>query len=476
MTSHTVHAFGDDALGHDDAVALAARLKRGEVSAAELVDAALSRTNKVNPALNAIVLLDAAAAKRQALQVDHHTIFAGIPSFIKDNTDVAGWPTRQGSRAIVARPAKTHGAFATQFLAQGLIALGKSALPEFGFNASTEPAFAQPTANPWDTRYSAGGSSGGAAALVAAGVVPIAHANDGGGSIRIPAACCGLVGLKPTRGRTIPDDKTKILPINIVNDGVVTRSVRDTALFLAGAERHWQNPKLPPVGWVTQPSPQRRRIGLVLDSVLGHATDTDTRAAVEHTALLLEQLGHHVDIIPAPASPIFADDFNDYWAFLAFLVSTFGSVNFGKGFDAIQMDALSYGLVQRFRARAWRLPQVLYRLKQTEAAARRLTAQYDAILSPVLAHTTPLLGHLTPEQTFDELMDKLRQYVSFTPLNNANGTPAISLPLGRTSQGLPIGVQLSAAHGAERVLLELALELEETHPWQQLYQQRTTLA
>ena len=116
MTSHTVHAFGDDALGHDDAVALAARLKRGEVSAAELVDAALSRANKVNPALNAIVLLDAAAAKRQALQVDHHTIFAGIPSFIKDNTDVAGWPTRQGSRAIVARPAKTHGAFATQFL------------------------------------------------------------------------------------------------------------------------------------------------------------------------------------------------------------------------------------------------------------------------------------------------------------------------------------------------------------------------
>lgn len=470
MTTHTIHAFTQDALGTDDAVALVQRLKRREVSATELVDAALRRAAQVNPALHAIAFLDEQHAKQHAKHASQG-VLAGIPSFIKDNTDVVGWPTRQGSRAVVARPAAQHGAFAAQFLAQGLIVLGKSTLPEFGFNASTEPAFAAATANPWDTRYSAGGSSGGAAALVAAGVVPIAHANDGGGSIRIPAACCGLVGLKPTRGRTIPDDRTKILPINIVNDGVLTRSVRDTALFFAGAERHWQNPKLPPIGWVTQPSPERRRIGVVVDSITGRPTDTDTRAAVEHTAVLLEQLGHQVELIPVPASPIFADDFNDYWAFLAFLVSTFGKVNFGREFDALHMDALSHGLVQRFRARGWRLPQVLYRLKQTEAQARRLTAQYDAILSPVLAHTTPRLGHLTPEQTFDELMDKLRHYVSFTPLNNANGTPAISLPLGRTSQGLPIGVQLSAAHGAERILLELALELEEASPWQQLYQQ-----
>lgn len=181
-------------------------------------------------------------------------------------------------------------------LSQGYICLGKSTLPEFGFNASTEPAQGDPTRNPWNLDYSCGASSGGAAALVAAGVVPIAHANDGGGSIRIPAACCGLVGLKPTRGRVVDNDAARDLPVNIISDGVVTRSVRDTAGFLAYAESWFKNRKLPAIGHVQgPPSGRQLRIGLVLDSINGHPpTDPETRLTVEQTARYLEKLGGHI--------------------------------------------------------------------------------------------------------------------------------------------------------------------------------------
>jgi amidase len=231
-----IHAFGNDVLAVHDAVALAAMVQRGDVSSLELVEAAIARAEKVNPALQAIELKDYPRARRQANE-SIEGIFAGVPSFIKDNTNIAQWPTRHGSRATPSTPAKKNGTFAEQFLSLGLVLLGKSRLPEFGFNCTTEFADDPPACNPWNTDYSCGGSSGGAAALVAAGVVPVAHANDGGGSIRIPAACCGLVGLKPSRSRFVTHEMAKSLPVQIVCDGIVSRTVRDTAHFVAGAER-----------------------------------------------------------------------------------------------------------------------------------------------------------------------------------------------------------------------------------------------
>jgi amidase len=422
----------------------------------------------MQPLINAIELENFEAALQAAHNAPAQGVFAGVPTFVKDNTDIAGLPTRQGSAAIPAYPAAATNAFARQFLAQGFVVLGKSTLPEFGFNASTEFAHREPTRNPWHTAYSAGASSGGAAALVAAGVVPIAHANDGGGSIRIPAAACGLIGLKPTRGRHIDSEAARSLPLNIVSEGVVTRSVRDTANFLYGLEQVWRNPALPPVGRVQGPGQRRLRIGFVLDSVTG-PSDVETRETVLATACRLEALGHAVFEVPLPIGERFADDFAVYWGMLSFLVSTFGRRLIHRDFDAGRLDNLSRGLAAHYRRQFLKTPFVLRRLKRLEQEYAANFANYDLVLSPALAHTTPALGHLSPAQDFEQHFERLRRYVAFTPLNNAAGSPAIALPMGVSKDGLPIAVHFSAAHGDERTLLELAFELEEAQPWRRIH-------
>lgn len=465
--SKTVHAFADDALADHDAVALAALIRSGKLSSAEVTAAAIARARAVNPRLNAIERDDFDKALRNTA-TPRAGIFAGVPTFIKDNTDLLGLPSNQGSLAVNAAPARAHGAFAKQFLAQGIIPLGKSTMPEFGFNASTEYANRAPTRNPWHTDYSSGASSGGSAVLVAAGVVPIAHANDGGGSIRIPAAACGLVGLKPTRGRLVDSEAARALPINIVADGIVSRSVRDTAHFYAGAEKYFHNRKLPAIGLVENPGKRRLRIGVVYDSITGTPTDAATRAAVQDAAELLAAMGHHVQEIPMPVDPGFARDFSIYWGMLSFLVSTFGKKIMSPDFNTRELDNLTRGLASLYKKNALKTPLVLYRLKKSAQDYARIFQQQDIVLSPVLAHTTPELGWLSPAQDFDLLFDRLLKYVSFTPLNNAAGGPAISLPLGSTENGLPVAVHFSASHGDERTLLELAYELEEARPWRRI--------
>ncbi|MDP2228567.1 MAG: amidase [Moraxellaceae bacterium] len=468
--ARTVHAFADDALADHDAVALAALIRAGTLTTAEVVDAAIARAERVNPAINAIHIDNFDAARTQARRgaISPNSVFAGIPTFVKDNTDLRDQPTQHGSQAVAPVAAKTDSSFARQFLAQGLLPIGKSSLPEFGFNASTEFMGLPPTRNPWHTGYSSGASSGGSAALVAAGVVPIAHANDGGGSIRIPAAACGLVGLKPTRGRLVDIEAARVLPVNIVADGVVTRSVRDTAYFFAGAEQHFRNRKLPAIGLVEGPAKKRLRIGLVFDSITGHATDADTRATVAATAALLEAQGHRVEEMPLPITAQFADDFSTYVGMLSFLVSSFGQKLFSPEFDSKKLDNLSVGLAALYRRNALRTPMVIYRLRRSQQQYAKAMKSYDAVLSPVLAHTTPTLGWLSPEQDFEQLFERLTRYVSFTPLNNATGSPAISVPMGATAEGLPIAVHLSARHGDERTLLELAYELEAIKPFRRI--------
>jgi amidase len=468
MPGSRVHVFTDDALGERDATGVADAIRRGEISAGEAVDAAIARAERLCDHIDAVAFADYDAARDRAVRGAAGAPFGGVPTFVKDNVDVRGLPTNHGTKAYAARPATDNDPIASQFLAQGVIALGKSKLPEFGFNASTEYAVGDATVNPWNTAYSAGASSGGSAALVASGVVPIAHANDGGGSIRIPAAVCGLVGLKPTRGRVLSSKTSRSLPLKIVSDGVLTRSVRDTAVFLGAAERYRLHPALPAVGFVERPARTRLRIGVVLDSPTGHATDDETRAAVDQTGKLLGDLGHDVSDAGSPVPEQFVDDFVLYWGLLAFVVSSTGRWALSRDFDRARMDNLSIGLRRMFGRRVTRLPQALYRLRRTAEAYERAFAHYDVIVSPVLSHTTPLLGHLSPQQPFDEHLDRLRRYVGFTPLNNAAGAPAMSLPLGETSRGLPIGVHFSAATGAERRLLGLAYEIEEARPFRRI--------
>ncbi len=460
-----VHAFTDDALGDLDAVGVAAFIRSGDISAREATEAAIARAERVEPALNALVVRDFERALDQA-SAPGSGPFAGVPTVVKDNTDVAGLPTRQGSEAIPERPAPADAEFTTQMRGTGVVVLGKSTMPEFGFNASTEFANLPPTRNPWNTDYSAGASSGGSAALVAAGVVPIAHANDGGGSIRIPAAACGLVGLKPTRGRTAEMAEAAQLPVNILSNGVVTRTVRDTAHFLAAAESVRPATGLPPIGLVQGPADRRLRVGLILDSIKA-VTDDETRAAVQDTATLLEKLGHTVVEVPLEVTEKFIADFTHYWALLGFSTHHFGKRTVGPDFDKSKTDPLTRFLARRFIRQAWRTPSAIRGLKRSETVYQQSFAAHgvDVHLTPVLSHTTPRLGHLSPTVPFPEMFERLVRYAAFTPLHNASGAPAVSLPLGRTLDGLPIGVHLCGLHGDERTLLELSYELEDARPF-----------
>ncbi len=462
-----VDTTADDALGEDDASGLLARLARGEVSAQELQDAALDRARTADESLGAVTAWVPARARDEATDARavRESPFAGIPSLVKDNEDLAGLPSSQGSWAVPDRPAVVSSPWVTQMLCLGLEPLAKTTLPEFGLTATTESLRFGATRNPWRTGFSAGGSSGGSAALVAAGVVPIAHANDGGGSIRIPAAACGLVGLKPSRGRLIDRPELARLPVQIAVQGVLTRSVRDTALYLAAAERLYRDSRLPPIGHVVGPDSRRLRVGVVVSGIRDLEVAEPTAAAVRATAALCEGLGHHVEETVPPVDDQFGVDFLRYWAFVAFSLRYGGGWIFGKGFDGGRTEPFTQGLGALLRRSPERLPLSIRRLRRLGREHERAWDRYDVLLSPVVGHETPPIGHLGPDVPFRTHLLRLLRYTSFTPLQNVTGSPAVSLPLGRTADGLPIGVQVVAPYGQEARLLALAYELEAAAPW-----------
>jgi amidase len=460
-----IHAFGDDALGDHDAVGLVAALRAGDVSAAELVEAAIARTEAVNPTLNGLAYeaFDRARGRANAAR-PYGGYFDGVPSFFKDNVAVAGMPTMEGGDAWQPRPMRADGAFARVFLSTGLVPLGKTQMSEFGFSGSAEHPRIGPVRNPWDTDRTAGASSSGSAAFVAAGVVPVAHANDGAGSIRIPAACNGLVGLKPTRGRLPLDKETAQMPLHIVANGVISRSVRDTAAFLREAERAYSNPKLPPIGDVTDPGRQRLRIAFCTKSIVRDASP-EVRELTLKTATLLEELGHTVTEIDNPVPSQMKDDFLVYWQFLAFAIVRGGRRMFGPSFDRTKLDNLTLGLDRNAARNLYKLPLAIRRLSASRKFTARLSATFDAVLMPTLAHETPSIGYFDPTAPYEQVMERLMDWVTFTPLQNATGDPAISLPLAESAAGLPVGMMLSTVRGQEARLLELAYELEQARPW-----------
>lgn len=471
-----VHAFRDDALGDLDAVALVDALRTGRVSRPEVVEAAIARVQAVNPILNGLAHenFDQALARAYAGTPYSGQLspagrlrgyFDGVPTFIKDNVDVEGMPTMQGTDAWDPRPQADHGEFARFFLATGLIPIGKTQLSEFGFSASAEHPRIGAVRNPWDTDFTAGASSSGSAAFVAAGVVPIAHANDGGGSIRIPAACNGLVGLKPSRGRLPLDRWLLQMPVKIVTNGVLTRSVRDTAAFYREAEHVWRNRRLAPIGAVTGPAPDRLRIAVVTRSV-NRDSSPSVRGLTLETAAMLDRLGHHVvhlDHNPIPS--YFVDDFVLYWAFLAMTIVRSGQRTLGQKIDRSRLDNLTLGLDRYATRNLHRLPLAITRLSRLRRVTARFYRDYDVLLTPTLTDETPRIGHLDPTADYQQIIDRLSEWVGFTPLQNATGEPAISLPLAESDAGMPVGMMLSAPIGHERRLLELSYELEAARPF-----------
>lgn len=461
-----VSAFDDDALGRLDAVGVAESIRSGAVSRVEVVDASIARTQKVNPQLNGLAYeaFDAARA-RAASGTRFGGFFDGVPTYVKDNVAVEGMPTMEGTDAWQPRPEVAHGDFARTYLSTGLVALGKTQMSEFGFSAVAEHPRLGAVRNPWNTDHTAGASSSGSGAFVAAGVVPIAHANDGGGSIRIPASCNGLVGLKPSRGRLPLDADMRQMPIRIVANGVLTRSVRDTAAFYREAENVWRSTALDPIGDVTRPGRARLRIAVFTKSVKREASP-DVRDHTLRTAALLERMGHHVEYLDEPPVPkSFIDDFLLYWALLSFALIRGGKGRFGDSFDRDKLDNLSRGLETFAAANLRHLPLAITRLATLRRRMLKRVRDYDVLLTPTLADAPPLVGHLDPTADYDRIIERLVDWVAFTPLQNVTGDPAISLPLSQSADGLPVGMMFSARLGREATLLELAYELEEAVPF-----------
>jgi amidase len=468
---NAVHAFRDDALGGLDAVGLVAALQSRQVSVLEVVEAAIARTTAVNPILNGLSFQAFDRARAQVQAVDHAGFFGGVPTFLKDCETVAGMPTMAGSDAWKPQFAKADGEFARTYRATGMVPLGLTRMSEFGFNAVTEHPRLGAVGSPWNPVHTAGGSSSGSAAFVAAGVVPIAHGNDAGGSIRIPASCNGLVGLKPSRGRLPMDKQMRRLPIALIENGVLTRSVRDTAAFYREAERLHRDPSLPPIGDIRAPGRARLRIAVCTQPGVGSCSTEISELALK-TAALLEELGHRVEQIDEPLAPSsFADDYLLFCSYCAFFVMTQVRVSRyvgGPAVDRGKLDNFTRGLARLGRRNLHRMPRVIDRLKRMRQRSAGFFRAYDAVLTPTLGHKTPRIGHLDPTADCSQLIDRLTEWVVFLPQYNITGEPAISLPVAESVDGMPVGMMLAADFGQDARLLELAYELEEAQPWRRI--------
>jgi amidase len=461
MDSKNIQAFDIGILGKMDATEIATQIKNKKISSKEALLCAIDRAKKLEPTLNAIVTNRYELALEEATSSPlKNGCFAGVPTFMKDLVNVKGLPTLYGSLAVPKKIHKKNEKITNQFLSTGALILGKSTTSEFGLLPAVETRLQGATLNPLNIDYSTGGSSGGAAALVAAGIVPFAHAADGGGSIRIPASCCGLVGLKPSRGRDI-DSPAGIMPIDIVCQGVLTRTVRDTANYFAEIEKFHPSPTLAPIGMVLNPIKKRLKIAMFTDTPSGISSHKEVTESILSTGRFCENLGHEVELIPSPFSQEVKIDFLSYWCFMTYLLRRFGKVSYGLNFKTQDLETFTTQMAKIYPKMILSTPKTIKRLKKFSIYYESLFKKYDILLNPVLSQPVPKIGYFSPENNFFSTIEKLSQYVNYTIIQNITGAPSISLPMGKSDNGLPIGVQFSGALGDDRQLLELAFELEE---------------
>ena len=488
-----------DYLAHD-ATSLAALVASGEVTPQALLDTALARHAHVHGQVNAVCRLMEEEARAQ-LARPLAGPFAGVPFLIKDGLqDYAGLPTTNGSRSMRGHVPREHAAVVRRYLEAGLVVFGKTNLPEFALKGVTDPALFGRTSNPWNLDHTPGGSSGGAAAAVAAGIVPMAAGNDGGGSIRIPAACCGLFGLRPSRGRVSAGPHAGEIWFGASSEGVLSRSVRDTARaldLLQGAEPGdpfvIAPPAAPYAELMRRPPGDTRgrlRIGFSAASPIGSEVHPEAVAAVRHAAALLASLGHEVEeAAPRIDGAALATSYlHIYFGQVPAIVAR----NKALGADGGEVELMTRLLLTLGAATG--APSLTEQLAQWNTYARalgRFHQRYDMLLTPTLAHPpirhgegdvpasqqallgflqrSGLLGLLARLGLLDATVDRIARdnlrYVPFTQLSNLTGTPSMSVPLYWTADGLPLGVQFVAPFGREDSLLQLAGQLEQAQPW-----------
>jgi amidase len=442
----------------------------------ELVEASLRRIEALDPRINAFIEVDGerALAAADAVTPGDAQPFAGVPIAVKGNTPVEGMTLNFGSRFLDGhRPDHSH-YLVRRLREAGFVIVGITNLPEFAILPTTEPRHTGPTRNPWDLERTPGGSSGGSAAAVAAGMVPLAHGNDGGGSIRIPAACCGLVGLKPSRGRVSsgPDLGDSWLAAN----GVLTHTVADTAHaldVLGGYEvgdATWAPRPAEPYSAAMRRDPGRLRIAVTAQNPFGAAVDPEAIRGLRVGAEILAALGHHVEeAAPLLPSPDVLDTFISAFGPAVALAIDFGMRLAGREPREDEIEPLSRALYERSKA----TPSIAYlgAVAQMQAVARAIVAffaDYDVLMTPALAERPLAIGECNGlgEHPMRELA-RSGMFTPYTSLFNITGQPAISLPVGIGPDGLPTAIQLAGKPLGEDTLLQLAAQLEAAHPWVQ---------
>jgi amidase len=456
------------------ALELAELVRSGEVRSRELVEEALARIERLDGGIGAFTLVDAERALAAAERVvpGDPRPFAGVPTALKDLFAPAdGLPMTNGSDLFADFAPPWNGNVAHRLLGAGMVVVGRTKSPELGVTPVTEPRRQGPTRNPWDRERTSGGSSGGAGAAVAAGMVPVAHGSDGGGSIRIPAACCGLVGLKPSRGRIsrAPELGDSFLS----TDGMLTRSVADSAALLdvlAGYEpgdATWAPPPAEPFAVAATRTPERLRIALLTEPPLDAPVDPVCERAAREAAEMLVAFGHEIEVLELPRQEQLLSVFTDEWAVLVSSGVQAGGLVRGRPAAPDDVEPLTWALHERALA----IPSSQYQLLhwQIQRVARELVtalAGFDALLTPALAQRPLPVGSLY-EGASDpwEPFGRAAAFTPFTAIWNVTGQPAISLPLLHGEDGLPLGVQLVGRPAGDTELLALAAQLEAARPW-----------
>ncbi len=457
------------------ALELAEMIRSGEVSSHEVVETSLRRIDELQPELNAFthVAHESALAAAAEIGPDDPRPFAGVPIAIKDNRPVLGMPLTMCSDLFGDFMPRRESYLVRRFRDAGFVIVGKTALPEMGILPTTESSRFGPSRNPWDLDRTPGGSSGGSAAAVAAGMVPIAHGNDGGGSTRIPASCCGLVGLKASRGRVSvgPDAGDSLLTI----DGVLTRNVADTAAVLdvlAGYElgdASWAPAPEEPYAQAAQHEPGQLRIGLALNPPLAGATlEPECERATRDAAELLTTLGHEVEEIDPPwSNQEVLPDFTRVFGPLVSTVTMIGGIIRGREATEEDVEPLTWSMYDH--ARSQDTLSYLAAEGRVKALAREVVSflnAYDVVLTPALARLPVPIGEIHgrgPDPW--EHYQRSGHFTPYTAIFNVTGLPAISLPLYQSENGLPLAIQLGGRPLAEDVLLALSTQLEQASPW-----------
>ncbi|MFN8021179.1 MAG: amidase family protein [Acidimicrobiales bacterium] len=447
-----------------DATDMAHLVRHRQVHPDELHEACVRAARATDPAIHAIAELH---DHESTPDLDRSAPLAGVPLLVKELTAVPGFVQSFGSRLMAGNVVTESSPYVDALRACGLRPVGTTTSSEMGLLGSTETLLHGATVNPWRPGWSAAGSSGGSAAAVAAGVVPVAHASDGGGSIRVPASVTGLFGFKPSNGRCLPSGPEMPGLGALVVDHVVSRSVRDSAAVLAYTERPQLPADLPPVGHVVGPAARRLRVGLVERTLLGALPSAAVRRALASAAALVGSLGHTV--VELGALDVDGQAVSDAF-FVAAGVTIAGVADMvtpmlGRAPGADEFEPFTLELVDWAR----RLPiDALARaeadMSRAAAAMAAVFASVDVVLSPTLAEEPWELGRLSPALGRDELIRRTGQLVGYTPIHNLAGSPGMSVPLS-VVDGLPIGMHFAAARGSDATLLALAYELESATDW-----------